>query len=402
VRAWLVLGILSALAACGGVAPAGLPASSSPSPRPSPTATPAGPLETLKLACVGPQSGELAFLGKPSLQACQMAVDEFNTRAGGIQGVTVEVVPGDDAGSAEQATRLAAKLSADRAVLGMVGPMTSAAVLAAGPTFDAAHIAFVSQSASNPKITESGWKTGHRLVARDDAEGSADAEFVFGPPLNAKKAFVVDRHEPYSISLADEFEKRAKALGIKTERGSLTGSPDYAALISRAKAANPDVLFFPDQGSQCAAMLLEMQKQAVSSRLMSSDGCHDKERFIAASQGAAEGMFVSDTGAGYDTTPEGQAWAKDFRAKFGAEPGPFSWYAYDAARIVLQAVDSAAKAKGSLELRPADVNAEIAKIKDFNGLLGPITFNAKGDVENASIAIFQVVGGEFKQVKKVR
>src|SRR5438477_12582027 len=160
IRRWLALTFVLLLAACSApAAPASLPASTSPPP---PTATPSGPLKAIKLACFGPQSGELAFLGKSSLQACQMAADGVQ-----VEGVKVEVVAADDAGNADQAASLASKLVADRSVLGVVGPMTSAAALAAGPALDATHVSFISQSAANPKITESGWKTAHRLVARD-------------------------------------------------------------------------------------------------------------------------------------------------------------------------------------------------------------------------------------------
>jgi branched-chain amino acid transport system substrate-binding protein len=329
-----------------------------------------------------------------------MAAEDFDARSGGVQGVPVQVAPEDDAGKANQAASLATQLAADRTVLGVVGPMTSAAALAAGPILDAAHVAFITQSAANPKITASGWKTAHRLVARDDQQGPADAVFLFGPPANAKNVYVLDSKEPYSISLADEFEKRAKALGVTVERDSLPAAgAGYAIPVGKAKDVKADALFFPDQGSQCAAVLQEMRKQSVSFKLMSSDGCHDNERFIATAGGAAEGMFVSDSSANYDATPEGQAWAKDFKAKFGADPALFSSYAYDAARITLQAIQNAATLKGSLDVTPADVNVEIVKTKGFKGLLGPISFDSRGDVENAAVYIYQVVGGEFKRVK---
>ncbi len=390
---WMLLAALL-LGGCTAPAPPVSPAGSASAgavPTAAPTATPSGPLKAIKLACLGPQRGELAFLGKPSLQACQMASEGRE-----IQGVKVEIVPADDGGRPEDAAELAKKLVADRSVLGVVGPMTSDSALAAGATLDAARVPFISQSAANPRITASGWKSAHRLVARDDEQGPADAVFLFGPPAYARHVFVADRADAYSQSLADEFQKRGSALGMKIERES--GS-DLAALVGKAKAANADALFFPDQGSRCSAVLQEMRKEGAEFKLIATDGCHDRERFIAAAQGAAEGMFVSDIAAGNEATPEGQAWAKDFHAKFGAEPGPFSAYAYDAARILLQAIDAAAAGKGGLDIKPTDVNAALGKITPFKGLLGPISFNAKGDVDNAAVYVYQVVGGEFKQVK---
>ncbi|MFI5268290.1 MAG: branched-chain amino acid ABC transporter substrate-binding protein, partial [Chloroflexota bacterium] len=280
---------------------------------------------------------------------------------------------------------LAQKLATDRAVLGVVGPMDSGSALRAGPALDAGHLAFISQSASSSKMTESGWRTAHRLVARDDLEGPADAGFLFGPPAYAKNVYVVDSQDLDSTGLADEFEKRAKALGIKTERDSLPATDDYSAEIAKVKAAKPDALFFPSRGSRCEPLLQELRKQSAAFKLMSTAGCHDA---------AVEGLFVSDA----DPTPEGQAWAKDYKAKYGADPAPFSANAYDAVRIILQAIRNAAAVKGSLDIKPGDVNAEIGKTSGFKGLSGPILFDAKGDLVNPALSIYQVIGGTFKKL----
>ncbi|MBV9120056.1 MAG: branched-chain amino acid ABC transporter substrate-binding protein, partial [Chloroflexi bacterium] len=211
-----------------------------------------------------------------------------------------------------------------------------------------------------------------------------------------------DSKEPYSVGLADEFEKKAKDLGVKTTRdGVAAGGKDYSAIVTKVKAANPDALFFPNQGPECPLILQEMRKQAVKFKFMSSDGCHDASQMIKAAQGAGDGMFVSDIGASYDATPEGKAWGAQYKQKFNEDPAVFTSYAYDATRIVLQAIQNAAKTKGGLNITSADVNQQIGHTKGFAGLLGSISFDPKGDVQNPAIYIYQVAGSDFKLLKSV-
>jgi branched-chain amino acid transport system substrate-binding protein len=306
-----------------------------------------------------------------------MAAAGFNSSTGGIMGVKVEVVPADDGDGP--------RLTGDRAVLGVVGPASSAGALRAGPALDAGQLGFISPSATGAKITDSGWRTAHRLVARDDLEGPLDATFLFGPPVYAKNAYVVDSQDLDSIGLADEFEKRATALGMKIERDSRPSSDDYSAEVARVTAAKPDILFFPDGGSGCEPLQLAMRQQGVVFKLMSTAGCRDV---------AAEGTFISTVAI----TPASLAWAKDYKAQFGAGPPLFGANAYDATRIVLEAIRAAAAAKGSLDLRPRDVNAEIGKTSNFVGLQGPISFDAKGDLAHPALAIYQLAGGSLKKL----
>lgn len=49
---------------------------------------------------------------------------------------------------------------------------------------------FISESASNVKVTDSGWSVAHRVNARDDAQGPADAKFMIDQ--GAKKIYLLD------------------------------------------------------------------------------------------------------------------------------------------------------------------------------------------------------------------
>src|ERR1700687_6205038 len=149
-----------ALAACGGSTGGG--------------AAPNKP-DKVQIAAEGPFTGDQASIGAGALRAIQLAVEDFN-KAGGVNGTQVQLLVWDDQHNAQTAQTLQAQGISDPTVLGIVGPMKSAVVLGSVQGLQSASppLPFVSGSASNVKVTASGWSVAHRVHARDDAQGPAD------------------------------------------------------------------------------------------------------------------------------------------------------------------------------------------------------------------------------------
>ena len=74
-------------------------------------------------------------------------------------------------------------------------------------------------------------------------------------------------------------------------------------------------------------------------------------------------------------------------------------YGYEAAKVVLSAMDRLSKA--GTELTRENVRAEIAKTKDFVGALGTWSFDANGDTTNRTMSVNTVKNGKFETVKVV-
>jgi branched-chain amino acid transport system substrate-binding protein len=131
----------------------------------------------IKIGLVGPFSGTLASVGERIGNGAHMAIEERNA-AGGLLGAPVELVVSDDEGDPQKSTIVAQRLVDDPAVVAVIGPMNSGAVLAAAPIYERAGLAFITPSGTNVRITDSGWKTAFRTTGRDDGEGPAAGRFV--------------------------------------------------------------------------------------------------------------------------------------------------------------------------------------------------------------------------------
>jgi branched-chain amino acid transport system substrate-binding protein len=357
-------------------------------------------VKEIKIAAGGPFTGDLAPVGQGALHGIQMAVDEWNAK-GGIDGAKVQLEVADDTGKPDVGVTLANKLAAEDTMLGVIGPMNSSVVLAAAPIFERSTLPFITESGSNPKITESGWKVAHRLCARDDTQGPADAKYATGT-LGAKKIFVLDSKTTYTQGLADQFEQAAKAAGATTQRDSFTsGTKDANPIATKIKASGPDLLYFADEGPEAPLVLQSLKSQGVSVgssfKYMGTDGQFDAKQFIQGSQGAAEGAYVSNIAPDISSLP---ASSKDFVTRYTAkypDLGPFDATAYEAAGALLTAIKNAPVKNGKIDR--ADVLSQLGS-QTYNGVLGiPVHFDSKGDVQGVGIFIFQVKSSAFAQVK---
>lgn len=380
----LTVAALLAAAACGNSGGGGQPAAA----------------KEIKIAAAGPFTGDLAPIGQGALHGIQMAVDDWNAK-GGINGTRIQLETADDVAKPDQGVTLANKLATEDTVLGVVGPMNSAVVLAAAPVYERAGLPFITESGSNPKITESGWKVAHRLCARDDNQGPADAKFVL-ETTKPKKAFVLDSKTAYSQGLADEFEKAIKAGGVTTQRDSFpSGSKDASSIATKIKSFGPDFLFFADEGPEAPLVLQALKSQGLSIgssfNYMGGDGEFDAKIFIQGAQGASEGAYVSNIAPDITSLPAG---SKDFADRYTAkykDLGPFDATSYEAAGALLNAIKNAPVKNGKIDR--ADVNKQLAS-QTYNGVLGiPIHFDSKGDVQGMGVFVFQVKSNAFVAVK---
>jgi branched-chain amino acid transport system substrate-binding protein len=363
--------------------------------------TPAAAKE-IKIAAAGPFTGDLAPVGQGGLHGVQMAVDDWNAK-GGVNGTKIQLETADDVGKPDQGVTLANKLVSEDTLLGVVGPMNSAVVLAAAPVFERSGLPFITESGSNPKITESGWTTAHRICARDDRQGPADARLVMDT-VKPKKGFILDSKTTYSQGLADEFEKAMKAAGVTTQRDSFpSGEKDASAIATKIKAFGPDFLFDSDEGPEAPLVLQALKAQGLSIgpsfSYMGSDGQFDAKIFIQGAQGASEGAYVSNIAPDIASLP---ASSKDFATRYTAkykDLGPFDATAYEAANTLLNAIKAVPVKNGKIDR--ADVNRQLGS-QTYHGVLGiPIHFDSKGDVQGMGIFVFQVKNGAFVAVKTV-
>jgi len=328
--------------------------------------------------------------------SAQIAVDEWNAK-GGIQGVKIKHIMGDDALDPAQAVNVAHKFVADKLMYGVIGPPMSHIAQATMKIYGSGDLACITTAASKPSLTEQGYKHFFRVNARNDSHGWNCALFIKNY-LKANKVAILNEKVAYCVNMASETIKGLKKLGIKNimQETIVAGSKDFSPVLTKVKAFKPDVLFFiataaPDQ----AIGVRQMKELGIKATFFGTEGAKDVKDFIEASQGAAEGAYVYHFAPDIYSIPAASGYVKKYESKYGTISG-FGPTAYEAMNILLEAINRAA-ADGKISRK--EVIRELHKTKNYHGILGfPVTFNKKGDLEGGATYFFKVVGRKFKQV----
>jgi len=361
----------------------------------------------VQIAAEGPFTGDQASIGAGALQAIQLAVKDFN-KAGGVNGTQVQLLVWDDQHSAQTAQTLQAQGIADPTVLGIVGPMNSGVVLGSVQGLQGATppLPFVSESASNVKVTDSGNSVAHRVNARDDAQGPADGKFMIDQ--GAKKVYVMDAQSDYSKGLADQTETYLKAKNIPTQRDSVKpGTKDFSTVITKIKAFAADWVYFADEGPEAAPFVSQLKQQGLTLgqniQFLGTDGEEDPS-IITTSQGAYDGAYATNiTADPAGVSGSGAAsYVAAFKAAYGpdsiSKAGPFYGSAYEAAQTLLQAIKNSPVNNGKISR--TDVLSHLGS-DTFSTIFGSVKFNAKGDVSGGGIYVYKATGNAMVVLKQV-
>jgi branched-chain amino acid transport system substrate-binding protein len=382
--------VAAALSACGDQKPA--PKADKAAAAPSAPAPAAG--MEVKIGHVGPLTGQIAHLGKDNENGVRLAVDEANAAGVKIGGQAVKftLVAEDDQADPKVGATVAQKL-ADAKVNGVVGHLNSGTSIPASPIYNQAGIPVISGSATNPKLTEQGFKTQFRVVGRDDQQGPAIANYL-AANNKPKLVAVVDDATAYGEGLANEVEKTLKAANIKVlprEKGT-DKTTDWKAVLTKLRGRNPDAVFYGGMDATGGPLMKQGRELGIKAVFAFGDGACTSEMNKLAGQ-AAEGLICSQ--AGLPPEAASKKFLDAYKKKFNVDPIIYAPFTYDAANLLIAAMQKANSAD------PAKYLPELAKIS-HDGATGKIEFDAKGDRKDAEITMFTMKGGKITPVAVVK
>ena len=350
----------------------------------------------IRIGNAGAFTGDAAAPCAEIYNSAQIAIDEWNAK-GGIQGIKVEQIMGDDAMDPAQGVNVAHKFVADKQIYGVIGPPMSHIAQATIKIYGTADLAQITTSASKPDLTEQGYKHFFRVNARNDAHGWNAALFI-KKRLGANRVAIINEKVAYCENLSKETIKGLKKLGITEikQETIVGGAKDYSAVLTKVKAFKPDVIFFIATTAPDNAIGARQTKElGIDAIFFGSEGARDKKDYLQATEGAAEGTYVYHFAPDIYAIPAAAGYVKAYEEKYGSLSG-FGPTAYEAMNILLTAIDQAA-ADGDISRK--EVVENLHKIKGYNGILGfPVSFDQKGDLEGGATYFFQVKGNDFNQV----
>jgi branched-chain amino acid transport system substrate-binding protein len=341
----------------------------------------------IKIATQSPLSGENAEMGTDIKLGAELAVKDNLDKFKKL-GFDLQLLPKDDKADPATGTTNAKALVTDPDVLAMVGHLNSGVMAAAGTTYEGAGLAVVSPSNTNPQLSQNGWKTFHRICARDDNQGPAAAQYL--KDQGKKSVYIIDDSTDYGKGLAIEMEKKAKELGLQVIAHESVSSQEmeFNTLVTKIKASNAESVYFGGMYAQGGQFLKQLKdKQWNGTVFVSGDGADNAGFVKSAGVDAVKIARITSVAGDIMKSPQGADWVKRYKADFGKDPGAFAAYGYDACLVALNGVEQAIKDNGGKKPSRDQVNKAVSATKDFKGILTTTTFDDKGDNKNASVFI---------------
>jgi len=357
-------------------------------------AAPAEAAEVVRIGHAAPLTGAIAHLGKDNENGVKLALEEANAKGLTIGGkkVQFEMLSEDDEGKPDKGPIIAQKF-ADAKVAGVVGHLNSGVTIPASTVYNQAGIPMISGSATNPQLTEQGLSGIFRTVGRDDQQGPAVASFLMAE-AKPQTVAVIDDATSYGEGLANEVEKTLKAAGVKVlprEKGT-DKQNDWKAVLTKLRGKNPDAVFFGGMDAAAGPLLKQARELGMKAVFSFGDGaCSDQMKALAGE--ASEGLVCSQ--AGIPAKAASQAFLDAYKAKFNTDPIIYAPFTYDAANLIIAAMQKADSTD------PAKYLPELKAI-DFTGASGKIAFDEKGDRKDAEMTIFTMKAGVLEPVAIIK
>lgn len=346
---------------------------------------------TVKIGFAGDLSGKNSGIVIPGRNGARIAVDDYNATNPPNK---IELIEYDTQGDATQATPILTKAVTGDRIRGLIGPAFSGESKATGKLLDEGKVPNISQSATNPGLAANGWKYWHRIVANDNDQGPAVADFLIRT-RNARTAFVINDDQEYSVGIADAAAKRFADKGVQVTRDQIVkGGSDFSSTVTKVKAANPDVIFYGGYAAEAGPLTKQLRDGGVAAPFASGDGSTEQSYIDSAGAAAAEGAILSCP----CIIPIGEQsgrlkeLADKYKVKFGTDPAIYFSEGYDAASLFINAV----KAGNTTGER---IN-EYLDSATLDGYSKPIKFKDNGEVESTAVFIYTAKAGKLATLGK--
>ncbi len=349
--------------------------------------------DDLKVAIVGPITGQYAAFGEQMRRGAEMAVKDINAK-GGVMGRKLALEVGDDACDPKQAVTVANQMAND-GVLFVDGHYCSGSSIPASSVYAENGVLEITPASTNPALTDDaakkGWNNVFRICGRDDAQGRVAGHYIV-EHYKGKKVAILNDKSPYGKGLADETKKAMNAAGMQEAMYEATNADDkdFSALISKMKQANIALIYLGGYHTEAGLLVRQAREQGLTAPLLAGDALATDEFWTITGQ-AGEGSLMTFAPEPRKP-PTAQAAVKEFRDQ-GYEPEGYTLFTYAAMQVYAEAVALAKSDK-------LDAVAKAMHVNKFDTIIGTVGFDAKGDVVGPDYVVYDWHDGKREELTR--
>ena len=173
------------------------------------------------------------------------------------------------------------------------------------------------------------------------------------------------------------------------------GAVDFKPILSKVKAANPDVIYMVSYVMDAALLMRQIKELRIDSRLFAGGAAgFDIPEFVGNAKEAAEYVVTATLWSPQVSYPGAREFADKYKAKHGSFPSYHGAEAYAMTYLLKDVLERAAS------MKPEDINKALKATKMMTAF-GPIQFQDKDGFQNQNFMetlVRQVIKGEHQAI----
>lgn len=358
----------------------------------------------IKIGINAPLTGDIPKVGEGSKYAALMWLEDIE-KAGGLKVggkmYEVELVIEDNESKAESAVKANTKMITQDDVLAIIGPQSSKQAIPAGEVANKYKTVMISPWSTNPATTMD-----RPFVFRgcflDPFQGPVVANFISDEFGFTKAAVLYDVASDYPKGLAEVFkaawEKKHGEGSVVAYESFTTKDTDFSSQLTKIVRSGAQVLFAPQYYNEVPLIVKQASQLGWEGPIVGSDSWGSAETVELCGE-ACYGLFFSTHYAAAGAKGATKAFIDRYEAAYGYTPDDVAALTWDALQLAQQAIQNAGKITGKMEKDRGAVRDALAKIKDFAGITGNMTFTEEGDPIKCAVIVKINDQGEYEFYK---
>jgi len=335
--------------------------------------------KAIHIAFAGP--GEETAAGLSMIQAIQLYFDKINQR-GGINGKKIVLEQFDDKNNAQTAHDQAQKIVEQNRAVAVIGHWYSSASISAGEIYKKYEIPAITPGSANINVT-----LGNEWYFRNIYNAKASGQFLANYVKNVfkqDKVSIIRETAPYGSYLAQVFEEQSLKLGMSIQnqwhydKNNENLDQVFQKIVDELKAKQKEagVILLAVQANEGVKLVKLIKEASIQNSIIGASSLSEKTFSNGFDKLPMEkehpGFYTNDiyvaTPLIFDTANEkAQNFKELYQKNYDDVPGWAAAYAYDTARVLVEAMKRA-KLEGSKRALKEDRRKIKDALASFNSI----------------------------------
>lgn len=331
--------------------------------------------DTIKIGGIFAVTGRASFLGDPEKKSLELVVEEIN-KAGGIDGKKLEAIVYDTEGDPTKAVMAVSKLMNKDQVTAIIGPSLTPTTLAVIPLAERSQVPLISCAAGN-KITSPVKKWVFKTAQSDVL--AVGAIYSQMKEAGIKKVGIITVSNAFGESGKQQLLDQAESYGIDIVRSESFGAKDtdMTSQLTKIRGAEPEAVICWGTNPGPAVVAKNVAQLEMKMPLYQSHGVASPKFIELAGEAAEMNLLPTGKILVADLLPEDdpqinalKTYIEKYETKYKTPVSGFGGYAYDAMRMLAQAMKGT---NGDKE----KIRENLEQMKDFVGVSGVFSLSEK-------------------------